>query len=117
METSNEVMPDPVLLTIENYEGTPNFEVTTSVLQEWLHGGVCHVQFTKVKDGTVRDMTCTLNEALIPDEHMPKGEVQVSNSDLTARVWDLEVEGWRSFRYDSVIRAVDNYQERSAVKW
>lgn len=61
------------------------------------------VTFTK-KDGTVRVMKCTRNLKLIPGEHHPDDD---STNDRTSPdvlpVWDLEAEGWRSFRLDSVI--------------
>lgn len=51
------------------------------------------VTFTKL-DGTRRDMRCTLNFELIPTENHPGLDV--------IRVFDLEDNGWRSFRVDSV---------------
>ena len=60
------------------------------------------VTFTKV-DGSERIMKCTLNEALIPQstEEKKTDRVKVENDNVLA-VWDLESEGWRSFKVDSV---------------
>lgn len=63
-----------------------------------LHENVCQVVFTKV-NGEERVMKCTLQESLLP----PQKEEQKKkpNPDVVA-VWDVEAEGWRSFRWDSV---------------
>lgn len=61
------------------------------------------VTFTKA-DGSERDMVCTLQPSLLPEvvneskEDKPKRKL----SDDVLRVYDLEKEGWRSFRLDSV---------------
>ena len=72
--------------------------------REWLvdnlFEGVVEVTFTK-KDGTERIMKCTLAEQKIPDEHAPKG-VERAKSDEAVAVFDLENNGWRSFRWDSL---------------
>lgn len=77
--------------------------------QEWLLGvlrsGPVTVNFMKV-DGTERAMSCTLDESIIPDEFAPKakeeGAVERKKSTESVAVFDLEKEGWRSFRWDSI---------------
>jgi hypothetical protein len=59
------------------------------------------VTFTKA-DGTERVMICTLDESHIPVEYMPTGKAKHHNSHDTICVFDLENNGWRSFRVDSV---------------
>ena len=63
------------------------------------------VVFTK-KDGTERELFCTLNESRIPSAKLPKvqesGSVVRNFSDDSARVFDTEKQEWRSFRWDSV---------------
>jgi hypothetical protein len=63
------------------------------------------VVFTK-KDGTERELFCTLNESRIPSAKLPKvqesGSVVRNFSDESARVFDTEKQEWRSFRWDSV---------------
>jgi hypothetical protein len=61
-----------------------------------------NVTFTKV-DGSERVMKCTLNETLIPQstEEKKTDRVKVENDNVLA-VWDLESQGWRSFKIDSV---------------
>jgi len=58
------------------------------------------VSFTK-KDGSNRDMLCTLAESLIPEDKKPKTE-NTKFSDDALRVFDLDKQEWRSFRWDSI---------------
>ena len=76
---------------------SPNREF---ILQS-LYEGVVTVKFTK-KDGTERDMKCTLQESYIsPYEKKTDREKVVNENNIS--VWDVESQGWRSFRVDSVI--------------
>ena len=59
----------------------------------------CRVIFTKT-NGEERDMTCTLVEDTIPDANKPK--VGAEYNQEVIRVWDVNAEGWRSFRVDAV---------------
>jgi hypothetical protein len=64
--------------------------------------GNVKVNFTK-KDGTSRDMLCTLIN--IPSEKQPKAkdpEDEVKYTVEALRVFDVEKQEWRSFRLDSV---------------
>lgn len=62
------------------------------------------VTFIK-KDGTERVMRCTTNLNNIPSEKHPKGTGTGSTSTVR-KVFDLDKQEWRCFRYDSVIKAV-----------
>ena len=53
------------------------------------------------KDGSERKMICTLSENLISSEKLPKGTGKPKNDEVLA-VFDLENNGWRSFRWDSI---------------
>ena len=55
------------------------------------------IVFTK-KDGTERTMKCTLMEDYLPET---VGSEKAKNDEVLA-VYDLEKEGWRSFRWDSI---------------
>jgi hypothetical protein len=72
--------------------------------KDWLRGvlrdGKVEITFVK-KDGSERKMFCTLSENKIPKEKMPKGTGKAKNDDVLA-VFDLENDGWRSFRWDSI---------------
>ena len=65
-----------------------------------LRDGIVRLSFVKVKDGQVRNMRATLNEKFIPDAQKPTTEVK--KNEETVRVYDLDVEGWRSFRLNSL---------------
>lgn len=72
-------------------------------LKTTLKASTLRVVFVK-KDGTERTMLCTLNPNLLPAQTDLEEAVQkkTPNPDVLA-VWDLEAQGWRSFRYDSII--------------
>lgn len=78
------------------------------LFKKWLKGhlafGPVTVTFTK-KDGSERVMNCTTNSELVPTQTIvestePKKEKK-SNEDVMP-VYDLDAQGWRSFRWDSV---------------
>ena len=69
--------------------------------RKWLAGmleqSIVEVTFTK-KDGTERVMNCTLLEDYLPET---TGAGRSAGSDALA-VFDVDVDGWRSFRWDSI---------------
>lgn len=71
------------------------------ILQDTLRNSVIRVRFTKA-NGDDRVMYATQDLSLIPVEHHPKNPGSAENPDV-CRVFDTEAQGWRSFRYDSVI--------------
>ena len=81
-------------------------QIDTKEGREWLREMLgtqeLTIFFTK-KDGTEREMRCTLAENKIPTEKLPKNSGK-SKSDDALAVFDVENQGWRSFRYDSVRR-------------
>lgn len=75
-------------------------------LKGMLHGNEeVTIKFTK-KDGSDRTMLCTLNEQKIPFEKLPKVKEDGSPATIfttdAARVFDVEKQEWRSFRFDSI---------------
>ena len=76
-----------------------NDEISRDWLKQLLHEGDVEVTFVK-KDGTERVMKCTLNEDVVP----PTGDKlhNVNRSESAQPVYDVESQGWRSFRWDSV---------------
>jgi hypothetical protein len=83
----------------------------TDELKNWVRGllhdskDLC-VVFTK-KDGTQREMFCTLNEGRIPADKLPKSQASDSptagqGNDTAIRVFDTSIQEWRSFRWDTV---------------
>ena len=82
------------------------------IFKEWTYGllrdnNVKHlcVTFTK-KDGTEREMYCTLSESRIPADKQPKSGVEEAANSPTVgsalRVFDTVTNEWRSFRWDSI---------------
>jgi hypothetical protein len=75
-------------------------------LKSTLKESIIVIDFEK-KDGTIRSMRCTLMEQFLPTppRYIPiDAPKRKENPDVLA-VWDLDINNWRSFRYDS-IRAI-----------
>jgi hypothetical protein len=73
-------------------------------LKEHLSKHVAEITFNKV-DGSVRKMNCTLMSDYLP---LVISEEQIAHvprvqTDEVLAVWDLDKQGWRSFRLDSII--------------
>jgi len=88
-------------------------EFTKDELLNLVNFEVVEVTFTKVSDGTVRVMRCTM----LP-EHLPPLEpkpilLQEDDTDTPyvdpqpdlMKVYDLDAQGWRSFRVSTVTEA------------
>lgn len=75
--------------------------VSREVLKKQLQEGIMNVVFTKV-DGTERTMKATLSNDYVPlmDTTAVK-QKHTPNPDVLA-VWDVDANGWRSFRFDSI---------------
>jgi len=89
-------------------------ELTQDNILRDLRGGPCQVTFTKV-NGDARVMNCTLDQSLIPEAKMPKGD---NTPELTegldrilkaVRVFDMGLEEWRSFKVECVTNFVKSY--------
>lgn len=59
------------------------------------------VTFTK-KDGTEREMICTLNPDVIPKVEITEDKKERKKSENTMVVYDVVANGWRSFTIKSV---------------
>ena len=70
-----------------------------------LEGAPIEVTFEKA-NGETRVMRCTLNLESISEDKLPKKETEVIEKDImdttALRVFDLDLQEWRSFRWDSV---------------
>ena len=83
-----------------NEDQVSRFDVKQE-LTALLENTVVEVEFTKV-NGDLRKMKCTKNLDSIPSEKHPIGKgVKVYNEDVI-RVYDVDADGWRSFRADSI---------------
>ena len=85
-------------------------------LKEILSTTVSTVVFTKV-DGTERELKCTLLPEYLPQKPVVEGQqlltegLPKAENPSTLAVWDMENNGWRSFRTDSV-KAVITHETR-----
>lgn len=83
------------------------------VLLKDLRENVCEVFFTKV-NGEKRAMRCSLRPDLLPPntviEHLDEMHQKPENLEVIA-CWDLQSNGWRSFKIDTVdyVQTVDTY--------
>ena len=80
--------------------------MTKNELSEMLRVGKLQVSFVK-KDGSGRVMNCTLLEKYLPTNDK---ETTKKENDSVLSVWDIDNNGWRSFRLDSIteVRIVIN---------
>lgn len=83
-------------------------------LNEYLNDGVATVCFTKL-NGEQRVMHCTLNEDWIPTEKMPKNAQPMETNAEVRTAFDIDVGGWRSFRYDTVEWFMEGVEEEEAA--
>jgi hypothetical protein len=79
--------------------------VNIQELRAMLTKDIVSVSFTK-KDGSTREMLCTTMR-----EYLPVGDSSSTSvvSDSVVTVWDLEQQGWRSFRFDSIKSIFTDY--------
>ena len=79
-----------------------------------LKEGTVYITFLKA-DGATRDMKATLSES-IAQYSDPASTIRAPKTATTTQaVWDETVNGWRSFRWDSV-RSVDGLDTPNGIK-
>ena len=80
------------------------------ILVEGLKRNMMKVIFTKA-NGEERTMLCTLHESVLPEQPI-SGIKKKENMD-TISVWDIDANGWRSFRMDSIkeVKVVEAVKE------
>lgn len=66
---------------------------------ELLHKEWVNIEFTKV-DGTLRQMLATLSEDQLPPQKETTSTRKPNDSVMS--VWDINENGWRSFRWESL---------------
>lgn len=74
---------------------------TRENITELLRSSVVTVIFTKV-NGEERTMKCTLLGEYVPNAATNGRVLLTENTGNNISVWDVEANGWRSFRVDSV---------------
>jgi hypothetical protein len=82
-----------------------NINMNYNEIVNTLRESVVNLSFTKVKDGGVREMKATLVSDMIPEDKMPKTDANANTekNQLAVRVFDLDLNEWRSFRVDSLL--------------
>ena len=73
-------------------------------LKQKLQSSIARVNFTKT-NGQPRSMLCTLLPGYIPAEEVVEPSDPTpgrTRSPNALSVWDVEKNGWRAFRYDSI---------------
>ena len=84
--------------TVAALKGIPTKEDLKLLLEQ----NVIEVNFNKL-NGDKRVMTCTLRDDMKPratkDDTLSQKKVR-EISDAVVSVWDVNAQGWRSFRYD-----------------
>lgn len=80
--------------------------------RDWLIGklkaGELSVTFTK-SDGSERTMRCTLKaDQLPPLDPSKKPSTPKPVNEEVVSAWDVDNEGWRSFRLDSILAILEN---------
>jgi len=80
-------------------------ELSKTEIVAMLQDDIAEVVFTK-KDGTERVMECTLMKDHLPEivskSQAKRQTVQRAPNPDTVAVFDIENDGWRSFRLDSI---------------
>ena len=78
-------------------------------LRKKLREGEVNFEYTK-KDGTTRKARGTLDIGMIPEDHWPKERPTAPDN---VRYWDLDAQGWRSFRPENFLRILDGTNDQS----
>jgi len=84
---------------------TVYLELNGDILHDQLSQSVLMVSFDKV-NGERRDMTCTLDRKYLPAEQQADAVI-AKPTKASLAVWDLNANGWRSFRLDRVINIIE----------
>ena len=79
------------------------------ILKEKLHEGEVNFEYLK-KDGTIRKARGTLDTGMIPECYWPKEQPTAPDN---VRYWDLDADGWRSFRPENFRRILDGTNNQS----
>ena len=95
MTSTEKAGTESLATKIAEMKGIPTLENLHQILRE----SKVKVTFTKL-DGDERIMDCTKSFDIIPKEHHPKTDKQPKEGNVT--VWDVNANGWRSFKYDRV---------------
>ena len=79
-------------------------------LKSQMRNGVVEFSYTK-KDGSTRIAKGTLNFDVMGEENLPKNGVSY-DSETTTRYFDVNSNGWRSFKNDNFIEILLNKETK-----
>ena len=65
-----------------------------------LLSGIWIVAFKKVEDNSIREMKCSLMEEYVGRKNQKESK---NKSKEVLPVWDIDSNGWRSFRFKNVV--------------
>ena len=83
---------------------------TIENLKSLMRNGVVEFSYTK-KDGSTRIAKGTLNFDVMGEENLPKNGVSY-DSETTTRYFDVNSNGWRSFKNDNFIEILSNKETK-----
>ena len=87
-------------------------------LRRMLQSGIVKFTYLRISDGVllgeIRHARGTLHPELIPGEHQPKNSPDYVPNYSTISYYDLDKQGWRSFRLDC-LRDIEGYMTLNAV--
>jgi len=101
------MLVDELKQFVADKKGIPTEEQLNKTLRE----ETLVVTFNKL-DGAERVMTCTKSFDVIPEANHPKSDKPGKEGTVT--VWDVNANGWRSFKYERVTKVekvVDTKQD------
>ena len=75
-------------------------------LKSEMRKGVVEFSYTK-KDGSIRIAKGTLNFEIMGEENTPKSGVEY-DTETTTRYFDVDSEGWRSFKNDNFLEILNS---------
>lgn len=75
---------------------------TKQELKEVFSKNIVNLTFKKI-DGTERTMKCTLDPMFIPGRDKPTSSKKKIENENVLPVWNIDEQGFRSFRVDSLI--------------
>ena len=82
-------------------------QMTKEKLVDLLRHEILDIEFTKV-DGSIRKLKGTLKESYTKAAPEKKTDRVKKQNEQNISVWDVEFNGWRSFKYDNVISVSRN---------
>lgn len=91
-------------IEVEVSKELPDDEIKAAFFSVAL-AGLVGIEFKKA-DGTIREMTCTLNPELIEEEigpQEPSDKPARKENPEVQRVFDWDKKAWRSFRWDRLL--------------